>query len=102
MLRIPCPWCGVRDEPEFSYGGESHIERPDHAVSDASWARYLFVRANPKGRLAERWCHSYGCGQWFNVLRDTVTHDVLAVYRMGEAAPSGHPATRPGESALTA
>ncbi len=87
MLRIECPWCGLRDEPEFTYGGESHIERPGPKCSDEAWSEYLFFRTNPKGRLAERWCHSFGCGQWFNVLRDTLTHEIVAVYRMGEARP---------------
>ncbi|MDP9197766.1 MAG: sarcosine oxidase subunit delta [Pseudomonadota bacterium] len=87
MLRINCPWCGVRDEPEFSYGGEAHVARPETSCSDEEWAQYLFYRSNPKGSHAERWCHSYGCGQWFNVLRDTVSHEILAVYRMGEALP---------------
>jgi heterotetrameric sarcosine oxidase delta subunit len=89
MLRIPCPWCGVRDEPEFAYGGESHIARPDPSVDDVEWARYLFQRQNPKGIHYERWCHTFGCGQWFNVARDTVTHAIVAVYRMGEPRPSG-------------
>ncbi len=88
MLRIECPWCGLRDEPEFSYGGESHIARPKPACSDEEWARYLFFRENPKGQHAERWCHSFGCGQWFNVLRDTVTHDIVATYPMGEPRPA--------------
>jgi sarcosine oxidase subunit delta len=35
----------------------------------------------------ERWCHVFGCGQWFNVARDTFTHEIHAVYRMGEPAP---------------
>lgn len=87
MLRIECPWCGLRDEPEFSCGGESHIARPGPRCSDEEWASYLFFRENPKGRHAERWCHSYGCGQWFNVLRDTATHEILAVYRMDEPRP---------------
>jgi len=87
MLRIECPWCGVRDEPEFSYGGESHIARPPPGCSDEAWSRYLFFRSNPKGEHAERWCHSFGCGQWFNVLRDTVTHEIVATYRMGEPRP---------------
>ncbi len=42
---------------------------------------------NPKGMLYERWLHEYGCGRWFNVARDTVTHEVRAVYRMGDARP---------------
>jgi sarcosine oxidase subunit delta len=28
MLLIECPWCGPRDEIEFSYGGEAHRVRP--------------------------------------------------------------------------
>lgn len=87
MLRIPCPWCGVRDETEFRFGGEAHVERPDLEVSDAEWADYLFNRENPKGLHYERWCHVYGCSQWFNVVRDTVTHEIHAVYEMGEAKP---------------
>ncbi len=87
MLRIPCPYCGTRDESEFRFGGESHVERPGLEVSDAEWADYLFNRNNPKGLHYERWCHTYGCGQWFNVVRDTVTHEIHAVYQMGEAKP---------------
>ena len=87
MLRIPCPWCGVRDETEFRFGGEAHVERPGLEVSDAAWADYLFNRENPKGLHYERWCHVYGCSQWFNVVRDTVTHEIHAVYEMGEAKP---------------
>jgi sarcosine oxidase delta subunit len=37
-----------------------------------------------------RWCHSFGCGQWFNVLRHTVTHRIIAVYRMWEPRPQVH------------
>ena len=33
MLRIECPWCGTRDEPEFAYGGESHISRPQNGAA---------------------------------------------------------------------
>lgn len=86
MLLIPCPWCGPRDETEFSCGGEAHIARPPDgdAHSDAEWADYLFMRTNPKGVLRERWVHAHGCRRWFNVARDTVSYDVLAVYAMGE------------------
>lgn len=87
MLRIECPYCGLRDEPEFSFGGESHVARPAAAAGDAEWADYLFFRTNPKGEHAERWCHSYGCGQWFNVVRDTVTHEIRATYPIGAARP---------------
>ncbi len=88
MLRISCPFCGIRDEPEFAFGGQSHIARPAFEATDAVWADYLFNRDNPKGVHYERWLHAYGCGRWFNVARDTGTHEVLAVYRMGDPKPA--------------
>jgi sarcosine oxidase, subunit delta len=85
MLLIHCPHCGPRAEIEFRCGGEAHVERPGphDSVSDEAWAHYLFFHANPKGGHRERWLHSAGCGRWFNVARDTVTHRITAVYPMG-------------------
>jgi sarcosine oxidase subunit delta len=90
MLLIDCPYCGPRDEDEFRCGGEAHIERPVPAenIDDASWADYLHNRTNPRGLHRERWYHSAGCAQWFNLVRDTVTHRIVAVYRNGEAPPA--------------
>jgi heterotetrameric sarcosine oxidase delta subunit len=78
MLLITCPHCGPRDETEFSYGGEAGVPYPEDpdALSDEEWAQYLFVRANPRGEHAERWCHASGCRRWFDVVRDTVTQDL--------------------------
>ncbi|MDX1423025.1 MAG: sarcosine oxidase subunit delta [Kiloniellales bacterium] len=89
MLLIPCPYCGERDETEFSYGAEAHIVRPadPEALSDAEWADYVFMRPNTKGVLLERWVHSHGCRRWFNVARDTVTYRIHAVYKIGETPP---------------
>lgn len=89
MLLIACPWCGPRDEIEFSCGGEAHIAMPadPDAVSEAAWADYLYMRANPKGRYRERWVHTHGCRRWFNVMRDTTTERIAAVYRIGELPP---------------
>ncbi len=89
MLLIKCPWCGERPETEFHYGGEAHVERPENpeSLSDEEWADFLFMRSNVKGLFRERWHHSNGCRRWFNVLRHTVSHDILAVYRMGEKPP---------------
>jgi heterotetrameric sarcosine oxidase delta subunit len=86
MLRIACPWCGPRDEIEFSCGGEAHIALPSdpQRLDDAAWADYLFMRTNPKGRYRERWVHTHGCQRWFNVLRDTTSEQILAVYRVDE------------------
>ena len=86
MMQLKCPCCGMRDEPEFIYGGNAHIARPALDINDQAWGEYLFFKENPKGVHLERWCHAYGCGEWFNVARDTVTHELLAVYRMGESA----------------
>ena len=95
MLLIACPYCGERAESEFRCGGEAHIQRPDPSVSDAEWADYLFMRKNPKGTHFERWCHVHGCRRWFNVARDTVTHRILRVYKMGEPAPADLANRRP-------
>jgi len=89
MLIVRCPYCGERPEIEFRHGGEAHIARPvdPGATSDAEWADYLYNRSNPKGLHAERWRHVYGCGRFFNALRDTVSDFFVATYRVGEARP---------------
>ena len=78
MLQLDCPWCGERDEVEFSYGGEAGIAYPPDpaALSDEEWAQWLFFRDNPKGAFPERWVHTHGCRRWFSVVRDTVTNEV--------------------------
>jgi sarcosine oxidase subunit delta len=88
MFEIKCPWCGVRDEREFTYGGETGIIRPNpDTTDDAGWAEYLYYRTNTKGAFKERWRHTFGCGQWFNAVRNTATHEIIGVYKMGEPAP---------------
>ena len=89
MLLIDCPYCGPRTESEYAYGGEAHIERPKNpaAVSEKEWADFVFLRDNTKGVVLERWCHSFGCRRWFNLARDTVTYESLAVYPMGAKPP---------------
>ena len=89
MLQIECPWCGARDESEFSYGGEAHIVRPldPYDLDDDQWCDYLFNRTNPKGDHLEQWCHSSGCRRWFNVQRNTVSYEIKSVYQVGEQAP---------------
>src|SRR5215813_14144050 len=78
MLYIPCPHCGLRNETEFHYGAEAGVAYPDpNALTDSEWAKYLHIRANPKGWLAERWVHFAGCGRWFNLWR------ILSHMRLG-------------------
>lgn len=74
MLRIVCPYCGPRPESEFRSGGEAGRTRPSLDAPDSEWADFLYSPANPKGVLLERWHHTYGCGEWMVVERDTVTH----------------------------
>ena len=84
MLQIDCPWCGPRDESEFSYGGEARIarhERPDE-LSDAQWADYLFMRKNSHGAHLELWLHALGCRQWFEVERDTLSYQIKATLKL--------------------
>ena len=93
MLQIHCPYCKeVREEEEFSYAGEAHIQRPSEpqSVSDKEWGDYLFFRKNPRGIHHEMWMHAVGCRRYFNVVRDTVSYKVLESYPMG---------SRPGEQA---
>jgi sarcosine oxidase, subunit delta len=89
MQLIECPYCGPREEVEYHYGGQAHVAYPPEtaSLSDAEWAEFLFFRDNPKGPFAERWLHSAGCRRWFNAVRDTATHQVLAVYRLDEPRP---------------
>lgn len=91
MLRIPCPWCGVRDETEFVYGGEADLVRPAVTCSDEEWAEYLYFRDNRKGEHRERWRHARGCGEWFVAVRDTATHEIA-----GTHCYDGSPTTTPG------
>ena len=87
MLRIQCPFCGVRDETEFHFGGPAHAQRPPLEADDLTWTDYLFSQENPVGAHFERWSHVYGCGQWFNIARDTTSHAILATYRLDEPKP---------------
>lgn len=105
MFIIQCPWCGERDMSEFSCGGEAHIKRPNDSeeLTDEEWAQFVFMRQNPKGRYAERWNHSAGCRQWFNILRNTATDELLAVYKMSETPPditTAEPMTPSGEAPI--
>lgn len=71
----------MRNETEFHYGAEAGVAYPDpNALSDNEWAKYLHIRANPKGWLAERWVHFAGCGRWFNLWRNTITHEIGPAY----------------------
>ena len=90
MLLINCPYCGPRDQSEFSNGGEAHVKRPDGSkeIGDREWGEYVFIRANPKGLFYERWVHTHGCRKWFNCVRDTSTDEILVTYKLDEKKPN--------------
>ncbi len=57
------------------------------------------MRSNPKGAHRERWYHEAGCRRWFNIERDTLTHEILRIYRIGEAAEDKKRAKAKGKGA---
>ena len=87
MLLIPCPHCGPRAEVEFRYAGEAHLLRRTEDVSDEEWTAYLYTRRNERGDRAERWRHVHGCGQFFNVVRNTVSDRISRSYPAGAPRP---------------
>ena len=90
MILINCPYCGERDQSEFSNGGEAHVARPENSenLNDKDWGRYVFYRDNPKWIFYERWVHTHGCRKWFNAVRNTSTDEILKIYKLNENPPS--------------
>jgi sarcosine oxidase subunit delta len=77
MIRINCPVCGLRDETEFTYGGDASVMRPpigDEQLS--SWMDFVFMRDNPRGEHREFWHHVQGCRQWLVLERNTANHAI--------------------------
>jgi sarcosine oxidase subunit delta len=95
MLRIECPWCGVRNEDEFSYGGDATVERPADDASQDDWYDYVYTRANPAGRHREYWHHINGCRAWLTVERDTMTHEIYSTAPTSAGLPQPQRKTVP-------
>ena len=77
-MRIPCPQCGERDVSEFRYGGDASKKRPVAGAGGLKiWHEYVFTFENPKGPHEEFWQHTLGCRQWFKLIRNTATNEVL-------------------------
>ena len=85
MIRIPCPYCGLRDHSEFTYGGDGSITYPELGASVKDWLEAVFQRKNIRGVQTETWHHVQGCRLWLLVERDTMTHEIHSV----RAAHSG-------------
>ena len=43
MLHIKCPYCGMRSQNEFAYGGDASVKRPDlnKEISDKEWDNFV-------------------------------------------------------------
>ena len=76
MQQFNCPFCGMRDQSEFTYGREVATIPALDAEREA-WMRFVYERDNPCGPHAEWWHHNLGCRQWLHIVRDTLTHQVL-------------------------
>lgn len=89
MLEIACPYCGVRNEDEYTFLVEGGVVRPQDpaCTTDNEWADYLFNRNNIKGVHYELWQHRFGCRQWLAVARNTVSHEILGTWRAHEKLP---------------
>lgn len=100
MLRIPCPFCGVRDHSEFSYGGDASVEYPALDAPESEWVEAVFQRENLDGVLLETWQHLHGCRMWIVVQRDVRTHAIHSVRPAhdGIAQALNSEATGAGES----
>jgi len=74
-MKIPCPFCGLRDAHEFSYLGDATPRRPETAEG---FADYVYLRDNQAGPHSELWYHGQGCRSWLVVERNTLDHSVRA------------------------
>ncbi|WP_149537264.1 sarcosine oxidase subunit delta [Siccirubricoccus phaeus] len=78
-MRIPCPFCGPRDEVEFTWRGDASVQRPAAEAGVEAFHDYVYLRRNPRGWTQEWWQHSAGCRAWLRVERHTMTHEIRKV-----------------------
>src|ERR1700732_5425841 len=71
MLRIPCPWCGERDESEFHYRGDASKVRPAADAGVAAFASYVYERDNRCGWHVEWGRRVGGCRKLLQGRRPT-------------------------------
>ncbi len=83
-MRIDCPFCGARDQSEFSYLGDATVARPGAAEPLEKHVGYAYLRNNPAGAHSELWFHGYGCRSWLRVARDVRTHAIDKVEAIAE------------------
>ena len=78
MIRINCPFCGLRDHSEFTYGSDASINYPSLEANEKEWTEAIFFRKNIFGRQLETWHHVNGCRMWIEVERCTKSHKIYS------------------------
>ncbi|MGH8254236.1 MAG: sarcosine oxidase subunit delta, partial [Steroidobacteraceae bacterium] len=89
MLRINCPWCGLRDEIEFRYRGDAQVRRPALDATISEFTAFVYERGNLRDWHPEWWLHTGGCRRLLRVERHTLTHEIRAVEDAGAATERG-------------
>ena len=76
----------VLPEIALVLGGDGTVLRPklNQEISDEKWDEFVYLRKSPRGKHIELWHHIAGCRQWFQVQRDTVTHEIFQTAKMSE------------------
>lgn len=87
MMQITCPWCGPRNQVEFTYGGDATVKRPASDAPVEQWMDFVYLRDNPNGPHDELWIHGAACRRWFKVRRDTTTHHILGSAALDQSLP---------------
>lgn len=87
-MRIACPYCGERENGEFTYLGDAKPKRPAMVALDSgvgasgeqdAFYDYVYLRDNVAGTMSEYWYHGGGCRSWLVVERNTLTHEISSV-----------------------
>ena len=78
MQLFKCPFCGSRDQTEFTHVREAD-DMPALTDGQDAWYHYVYDIQNPRGKHAEWWHHQFGCRQMLLITRDTMTHEVTSV-----------------------
>ena len=88
MIRIPCPYCNLRNSSEFRHVGEAGGPRPDPSTtSPEQWRAYLYERRNPAGWTTETWFHAMGCRRFVQVERHTSTNEIRSATPIDRTSP---------------
>ncbi|MEW9834703.1 sarcosine oxidase subunit delta [Mesorhizobium marinum] len=78
-MLIACPFCGPRENGEFTYLGDAKPKRPEPDAGADAFHDYVYLRDNVAGEMDELWYHGGGCRSWLKVRRNTMTHEISSV-----------------------